>query len=437
MDILFDPAPGNKRRWAMIILASLSAALSWFCRNALTVIFPAVSLDLNLDAQDLGLLSALFFYFFAGSQIPLGIFLVKFRVGLVMGLGILTASLGCLLFASAADAYPAFVGRALMGMGTSVTVMGGMALTAMWFSTAHFALISGFMMAVAGGGSMLATSPWVILTDAWGWRAGMNLSAAILFITALLCFVVMRNPVVAKGGIQSAKFPLRQAMHDILQSPRFWLMGLTTGFRYGFLSTLQAVWAGPLLIYGLGLTQARASHILLFLAISYSISMPLVGWMSDKLFAARKMIVCCGQALMAILAFSCLWWTAQTPLWLVTAYFILLPFFAASGNVIFAHTKELNLPELAPTAIAWINIFPLLSGAICIQFTSIFLPNEVTAISSPQDLAHLWWLGTLSMGLTAAAYAGFIPESPAMLRLRQIRRAAGKRGEGARPAGRD
>jgi MFS family permease len=426
MDSLLDPAPGNKRRWVMIILASLSAALSWFCRNSLTVIFPAVSLDLNLDAQDLGLLSALFFYFFAGSQIPLGIFLVRFKVRWVMGGGILAAGVGCLLFASAADAYPAFVGRALMGAGTSVTVMGGMALAAMWFSTAHFALISGFVMAIAGGGSMLAASPWLLLTGAWGWRAGMGLLAALLFIIALLCFTVMRNPAAAGNGVKSAQFPLRQAVHDILQSPRFWLMGLTTGCRYGFLSTLQAVWAGPLLLYGLGLTQLTASHILLFLAISYSVSMPLAGWMSDKLFVARKAVVCCGQALMALLSLSFLWWTPQTPVWLVTACFILLPFFAASGNVIFAHVKELNLPELAPTAIAWINVFPLLSGAIFIQFAGIFLPSEVTAVSGPQDLAHLWWLGALSMGLTAAAYAVFVPESPAMLRLRKIRRAAGK-----------
>lgn len=420
MDILQDPAPGSKRRWFMVFLASVSALLSWFCRNSLTVIFPDISHDLALNAQDLGLLSSLFFYFFAGSQLPLGFALARFGVRPVMTCGMLVAAMGSLLFALASDATLAFIGRALIGMGTSVSVMGGMVVAAQWFSTIHFAFLSGIIMSIAGIGSLLASSPWVVLTSIWGWRNGMLLVTAILLLLAFGCWLIMRNPKAAPVG--QPVFSFRQAARNILLSGKFWLMGLTTCVRYGFLGTLQAVWAGPLLVYGLGFSQLAAGHILLLLAIGYMVGMPLVGWLSDKVFASRKWVVCGGQLLLAGLALSFLFWTPATPLWVVALTFIILPLLSASGNVVFAHVKEINSPEHAPAAIAWTNIFPMLGGAVFIQFTSMFVPADVSAISSPQNLSHLWWAGLLCMGVTAIAYAVFIPESPAMRRLRGMRR---------------
>ena len=423
MDILQDPAPGNKRRWLMIGLASLSALLSWFCRNSLTVIFPDISQDLNLSAQDLGLLSSIFFYFFAGCQLPLGFLLAKLGVRSVMTVGILLAALGCVLFALAPSAYMALAGRALIGMGTSVSVMGGMVVAALWFSTAHFALLSGIIMGVAGIGSLLATSPWVVLVHAIGWRSSMLIVAVVLFLVTIACFAIMRNPSKEQLSVmQENRFSLKQAAKSILFSIRFWIMGLNTCCRYGFLSTLQAVWAGPLLIYGLGLSQFATANILLLLAIGYMLGMPLMGIMSDRWFTSRKWVVCCGQLLLAGLAFSFLWWGPNTPMWVIVFTFVLLPLLSAAGNAVFAHVKEINPPEFAPAAIAWTNIFPMLGGAIFIQITSLFLPADVTSIGSPQDLSHLWWLGGIAAGITGICYALFIPESPAMLRLRERRR---------------
>jgi hypothetical protein len=61
----------------------------------------------------------------------------------------------------------------------------------------------------------------------------------------------------------------------------------------------------------------------------------------------------------------------------------------------------------------------MLCGALFIQFTGAFLPSDVSLISHPQDLSHLWLLCFASTGLTALAYFFFIPESPAMLDLKR------------------
>jgi MFS family permease len=399
----------------MLGLAGLSGAMSWFCRNSLTVIFPALNQDLNLSSQDLSLLSSLFFYCFAGSQIPLGILFTKFGVRLVVSVGLGLAALGCLVFALAANVNWAFAGRVLTGMGTSVSTMGGLAIIATWFPIRRFAFLSGMSMAIAGAGSLLASSPWVLLTDALGWRNSMLGASLCLLLIAVGCALIMRaspRPVV---GIQH--FPLKKAVRHLLLSPRFWIMGLTTGSRYGVVGSLQAAWAGPLLIYGFGMSTINAAHILFLFAVSYMVGMPLLGWISDKLLT-RKKVVCCGQALLALLTAGLLLWTPSAPVWTVALVFFLIPQLSACGNIIFAHARELAPPELAPTAITWTNVFPLLCGALFIQFTGMFLPADVSLMSHPQELNHLWLLCAVSVGLTSLAYFFFIPESPAMLELK-------------------
>jgi MFS family permease len=201
-------------------------------------------------------------------------------------------------------------------------------------------------------------------------------------------------------------------------SYRIWIMGLANGCRYGLLSALQAVWAGPLLVYGVGMSTLEAAHLLVLFGVSYSLGMPLLGMISDKLMT-RKKIICCGQGFLTLLAVSFLGWTPDTPFWLVAAAFFVLPLLASCGNIVYAHAREISPPELAPAAITWVNMFPLLIGAVFIQFAGMFLPADVSQISHPQALSHLWILSALSLGLTTLAYWIFIPESPAMQALRR------------------
>ena len=63
------------RRWIIYLIACLLFVFSQFYRSSIAVISPNLVAELNLDTEELGLISAAFFYAFAAMQIPVGLYL--------------------------------------------------------------------------------------------------------------------------------------------------------------------------------------------------------------------------------------------------------------------------------------------------------------------------------------------------------------------------
>ncbi|MCU0597422.1 MAG: MFS transporter, partial [Desulfobacterota bacterium] len=63
------------KAWGVFFLASANFFLSQFYRSTNAVIAPQLLTDLSLSTEDLGLLSAAFFYAFGLAQIPITVLL--------------------------------------------------------------------------------------------------------------------------------------------------------------------------------------------------------------------------------------------------------------------------------------------------------------------------------------------------------------------------
>src|SRR5262249_37109882 len=101
--------------------------VSQFLPNSISVIAPNLAADLGLSPAEIGLLSSIFFLTFAVVEIPLGMALDRFgpRICLVVGAAITV--IGAVVFACAASPGVLIFGRALLGLGTAVSVAGSRA----------------------------------------------------------------------------------------------------------------------------------------------------------------------------------------------------------------------------------------------------------------------------------------------------------------------
>jgi len=68
---------GTARRWLIFAISSALFFLSQFYRVSNAVIAPLLIQDLSLNTEELGLISASFFYAFALTQIPISLLLDK------------------------------------------------------------------------------------------------------------------------------------------------------------------------------------------------------------------------------------------------------------------------------------------------------------------------------------------------------------------------
>jgi len=165
-----DPAPGSKRRWAMLVVGTLNFVLSMFFRVSTAVVSPALVNDLGFTSAQLSDLSASLFYAFALSQIPVGVALD--RVGPRVTLGILAvfAVGGAVLFAVGRTPAELIAARVLLGIGIAGNLMVVLALLAVWFPVDRFAFLSGLVVSVGTLGNLLAATPLTLLILRIGWR---------------------------------------------------------------------------------------------------------------------------------------------------------------------------------------------------------------------------------------------------------------------------
>src|ERR1041384_2573796 len=88
---------------AIAVVATLGGlyVVSQFLRNSVGVIAPNLAAEMGLSPIDLGLLSSIYFFVFAATQIPLGVALDRFGPKRCMLVSIAFTVLGCMAFALA------------------------------------------------------------------------------------------------------------------------------------------------------------------------------------------------------------------------------------------------------------------------------------------------------------------------------------------------
>ncbi len=399
-----------RRAWTIFGIGCVGFILSMFYRLSVTIISPDLARDLNLNAVQLGSLSAAFFYAFAVMQLPLGLALDSIGVRGVMTFLSALGILGAVLFAQAQTAGQAIGGRILLGIGMSGNLMGLLVLMAAWFPAERFATLLGLFVGIGSVGGLLAASPLALLAGWLGWRGCFLAIALINAVYALVFFLVVRNrPDGEAAPKRSSANPLK-GLWLLFKFPSYWWISLGTFFRYGCLTALQGLWAGPYLVNVQGLSMLEAGHVLLVMSVGYVVGLPLFGRLSDHLLRSRKWVIqpsLLGMA--AAFLFLVFWPKGVHPLG-ITLLFFALGMLAAPGQIMYSHIKELVPPEVMGTASTGINLFTMLGPAFIMQAMGLVVAGGPLALHSPEAFRPAWLLCAGGLVLAGLLYL-LVPES--------------------------
>lgn len=357
------------RRWVIYLISCLLFTFSQFYRSSIAVISPNLVDDLNLDTEDLGLISATFFYAFAVMQIPVGLYLDSVGPRVLMTFLSLVAAAGATLFAYGESAAALIVGRLFLGMGMACNLMGPLKLITAWFSPLHFATLSAIFVSVGTAGNIAATTPLVWLTELLSWRTTFFLFAIGNLIIAVLFYLIAKDhpddtPVGPPTKTNTVSFSMAMSGVIKLFSRRdYWLISIGTFFRYGVYASVQALWAGPFLMITMGLSQVMTGNLLLAMSIGLIIGSPICGWISDSILRSRKPIIITGLAVMAGVLITLAMLPGAAGLLALFALFFGFGFSSGAGQIMYAHIKERMPLENAGTAMTGINFFTMVGVA--------------------------------------------------------------------------
>jgi sugar phosphate permease len=356
------------KAWAVFILASSNFFLSQFYRSTNAVIAPQLLRDLSLNTEDLGLLSAAFFYAFGLTQIPITLFLDRIGARRMMAGFSLVGAVGALVFSFADSLVIGILGRGLLGIGMACNLMGTLKLLTLWFNPLRFATLSGVVLALGTFGNMAATSPFVILVDWIGWREAIRVLAGLTFVLVALFYIVVRD--------RPEGFPLKQSttpspegashrlgdLRLLLKNKDYWIISYAAFVRYGVFAAFQTLWAGPLLMEGIGFSPLTTGNLIFLINGGVLLSGPLWGAVSDRILKTRKWLVCWDLGVLTGLLVLTSCTGHDTGLAVLVVLFFSFGLFQP-GMLMYVHVKEIMPLRMAGTAMTGVNFFTMVGAA--------------------------------------------------------------------------
>jgi len=346
-----------------IFFLVLGYFLSQFYRSFLAVLAPTLGAELGATHADLSFASGLWFFVFAGMQIPVGWALD--RVGPRLTASTLLAlggGGGAVVFAMASGPGAIQIAMALFGVAGAPILMASYFIFARVYPLAMFSTLGGAMIGLGSTGNLASAIPLAYLVEAVGWRSAMwGLSVAAVLV-ALALLVILKDPpkVAATPGKKSSLWSLFSNRNLILLFPLML-------FNYAPAAGIRGLWAGPYLGDVFGLDQIGIGRATLIMAIAMALGNFAYGPM-ERLVRSKKKVVLIGNLIGA--AMCLLLWVFPATSWLFsTTLFAALGFFGASFPVLMAHGQMFMPAHLTGRGITLLNLFGV-GGVALMQFAT-------------------------------------------------------------------
>jgi MFS family permease len=351
--------------WLMWSIPAALFLVAFFHRNAPGVMARDLMEAFGVTGAVIGLVSATYFYSYAGFMVPGGMLLEAFGTRRVLAAGGAVMALGTLAMGAAGGTAALFAGRFAVGLGATVTFIGALKVAAAWFPPERFGFLSAVSATVGVLGALVASAPLALLMSLVGWRGALYVVGAVTLACSAVCWLALRD---APGtGVRAAPPPpwgvVLRGMGRVLANAHTWPVFLSFFCLYSAMGNLF-LWGVPFLrdVYGLGTTAAAA------IAAATSVALlgaaPLTGFVSDTVLRRRKApYVALSAALLAV-------WTVflatlgAVPLWGVGVLFFLFGVFGGAFVLTWPIGREVNPPELAGLAVAVVNLGGFLGAAL-------------------------------------------------------------------------
>ena len=360
-----DPVASAGRRWLMWGIPALVFLIGFLHRAAPGVLAKELMQAFSLTGTTVGLLSAMYFYSYAGFMVPGGVLIDSLGPRRVIALGGGVMGLGALAMGLAPGPALLFAGRLLVGLGAAVTFTGTLKIAANWFPPSQFGMLSALTATVGVLGGLIGSAPLAALADGLSWRGAFLVIGVVTLACALACGALVRDrPDRAGASLPAA------SLHDVLRGTgrvlrnrHTWPPFLGFFFLYAAMGNFF-LWSVPFLrdVYGLPTTEAALYASLPSVALL--VSGPLTGYLSDHVLHRRRLpyTVFTVGLFLAWLGLAAT--LGALPLPGVCLLFLLLGILGGAFVLTWPLGAEVNPPELAGSAVAVTNLGGFVGAAL-------------------------------------------------------------------------
>lgn len=378
------------RRWIGWVFLTGVFILGSFHRVSTTVIADELMRTFSTTGAQLGLLHASFFYIYAALQLPAGTLVDRIGVRTIAIGGALVMSVGAFVFAGSDSFLLGFLGRGLIGLGSSVIYLTVLRYCSNWYRSDELATMNGLTIAGSGLGAIIAATPFAILVGQFGWRHAITGAGVIGVVLAVLIYLLVSDTPRAAGFSpipQTASSPrvslatVRSNATAILRDTGIWVLGLILFFSLGVSFTVLGLWAVPYFVHSYGVSVHQASNYVFIAQIGFLLGPPAFGWLSDRIHQ-RTVLIIAATAVFTV-AYGALAVIGVPPLVVAGGLLFVVQLMNGGFALTYIVAKERHPAEASATAMGAINsigwlgaaMYPALMGAVL----DVFWAGETVA----------------------------------------------------------
>ena len=253
-----NPMLEKRQMVGVFLVFAFAYFLSTLMRAITATLSPALTQELALSAQDLGLLAGGYFLGFSVTQLPLGKWLDRYGPKTVILSFLIVAVLGCAAFAMAQSFVGLWLARFLCGVGVSACLMAPLTGYRRWMDAGSQLRANSWMLMTGSLGMLSSTLPVQWLMPITGWRAIFAGLAVLVVVAMFLIYKVV--PVWEKAQAPSTQVVQEESGYGpVWRSAYFWRMAPVGFFCYAGMLAVQTLWAGPWMTVVGGYTPLSAA----------------------------------------------------------------------------------------------------------------------------------------------------------------------------------
>lgn len=360
------PSIMQTTRFNCWLIGVLFVLFQFFLQLSSGVIIGSIMEEQGLSALTAGLLSGSFYVVYTALQIPAGVLFDQKNARTLLSSTALLCAMGCTIFSKSTHLSGLFVGRILIGAGSSFAFVGLSHLIREYFPAQRFAFLIGLSETLGFVATAIGMMGMGAFIAHWGWSTFMSGASIIGFIIAVFCWRLIPN-----STPHPSNTDVQHEFYAVITHPKLWINGLFAGLSFSVVTVFGALWAVPFIQIKLNCDMQHASLLCAAFFIGAGISCPLFGILANHV-KRRERLLLSSCLLTAFLLLTLLYLPTHSEL-AIAGLMLMTGVCCGAYMLAYSISNELTPRHLQSTATGFTNTLAVLFAPILQPLIGYFL----------------------------------------------------------------
>lgn len=325
------------------------------------LVMPDLMAFYQVNATDFGWLASVYYFGYAGMQIPIAILLDYYSPRWVIFGCVCLCSIGAFLMVTSTSWPIALLSRFLIGVGSAAGFLGTSKVISQWFPAHWYGRMVGFSFTLGLIGAIFGGKPISLLIERWGWQDALVGLAWLALILALAIAIIVRKPHHDNNETKSVALTW-VSFKSVFTNPAILGLAFANLLMVGALEGFADVWGVSyfMTIHHLEKPEAAGLTSLIFFGMIFG--GPILGFIAEKFNRYYSVTAFCALAMSIIFA-SILMMGPHLSLWATKLFMFLTGVFCCYQVVVFAIGARMVPLGLISVAVAFLNCINMFGGS--------------------------------------------------------------------------